>query len=96
MLPVIRVKGDRRYIAVAVIMTLLLLDFLFTARYVNSTQQAQQRQGRLVEHSICTTLGKLAALKPPAGNPATNPSRAYEDSLHATLDQLGPDLGCRR
>ena len=29
------------------------------------------------------------------GNPATNPSRAFDDHLHATLDRLGPDLGCR-
>jgi hypothetical protein len=55
---------------------------------------AQQHQGMLAEHKICTTLGRLAADKPPPGDPATNPSRAYDQSLHATLDELGPDLGC--
>ena len=85
----------RAAITLTVVAFLLLgANLLFTAHYVNSTQQAQQRQGRLVERSICTTLGKLAALKPPPGSAAANPSRAYEQKLHATLDQLGPDLGC--
>ncbi|HEY6493779.1 MAG TPA: hypothetical protein VIZ43_10925 [Trebonia sp.] len=57
-------------------------------------QRAEQLQGRIAEQKICTTLGKLAALQPPAGNPATNPSRAFDQELHATLDQLGPDMGC--
>jgi hypothetical protein len=56
--------------------------------------QASRRQGKLIEDKICTTMGRLAALTPPPGNPAANPSRAYEDKLHATLDQLGPDLRC--
>ena len=58
-------------------------------------QAAQRRQGETVEHKICTTLAHLAALRPPAGNPRTNPSRAYDQRLHATLDGLAPDLGCR-
>ncbi len=61
---------------------------------VHSSQAAQQRQGQAVETKLCSTFGKLAALQPPAGNPASNPSRAYEDRLHATLDDLGTDLGC--
>lgn len=85
----------RSAISLTVVAFLLLgANLLFTAHYVNSTQQAQQRVGLVVEHSICTTLGKLAALSPPPGNPAANPSRAYEDKLHTTLDELGPDLGC--
>ena len=58
-------------------------------------QAAQQQQGLLVEQKLCSTLGKLAALRPPPGNPKTNPSRAFEDNLHAALDGLGPDLGCK-
>ncbi len=58
-------------------------------------QAAQKRQGTILGVKLCTTFGRLAALKPPAGNPKTNPSRAFEDNLHATLDQLGTDLGCR-
>ena len=55
----------------------------------------QRQQGQVVEVKLCTTLGKLAALEPPAGNPGRNPSRAFDDRLHATLDQLGPDIGCQ-
>jgi hypothetical protein len=58
-------------------------------------QVEQQRAGALIEQRLCTTLGKLAALVPPPGNPKTNPSRAYDDDLHATLAQLGTDLGCK-
>lgn len=57
-------------------------------------QAAQRRAGEVVEHKICTTLGHLAALRPPPGNPKTNPSRAFDQQLHATLDGLAPDLGC--
>jgi hypothetical protein len=58
-------------------------------------QQAEQRlQGERVLRLICTTMGRLAALRPPPGSAAANPSRAYEQELHLTLDQLGPDLGC--
>ena len=57
-------------------------------------QAAQLRQGRLTERRLCTTLGHLAVLKPPPGDPLTNPSRRFDDRLHATLDSLGPDLGC--
>lgn len=85
-----------------VIIALLLLNFLFTAAYQDHShaaelaqQQAAQRGGKLVEERICATISQLAALHPPAGNPHMNPSRAYDQELHATLDGLGPDLGCR-
>lgn len=58
-------------------------------------EQAEQKAaGAALERKLCTTFGKLAANKPPAGNPATNPSRRYDDNNHAILAQLGPDLGC--
>ena len=59
-----------------------------------SAQAMAHRQSAVVERKICTTMRELAALRPPAGNPAANPSRAYDQRLHATLDQLGADLGC--
>lgn len=62
---------------------------------VHASQAAQQRQGRVVEQKLCTTFGKLAANKPPPGNPAANPSRAYDQNNHAILDELGTDLGCK-
>jgi hypothetical protein len=61
---------------------------------VHASQAAQQRAGQVVEEKLCSTLGKLAVLKPPAGSPQANPSRAYEQELHATLAELGPDIGC--
>ncbi len=63
---------------------------------VHANQAAQQRAGQLLEEKLCATFGKLAALQPPAGNPATNPSRAYLQGQHDTLDEIGTDLGCPR
>jgi hypothetical protein len=95
------------------IILLLLLNFVFTARYVNTSRAAEQRQqaafvaaekrqqeaaaraGTVIVRKLCTSFGELAELKPPAGNPKTNPSRRFEQQQHATLDEIGPDLGCR-
>ena len=57
-------------------------------------QAAQQRQGAVLEAKLCTSLARLAALKPPAGNPAANPARAFDQEQQAVLAQLGPDVGC--
>jgi hypothetical protein len=86
-----------RSVAILVVLAIALagLNLLWTAHEVRANNTMQQRQGQVVEQKLCSTLGKLAALKPPAGNPATNPARGYDQRLHATLDQLGPDLGCR-
>ena len=70
-------------------------NLIVTVHYVRAQQSAQQQAGLVTERKLCATLDSRAALKPPGGNPAANPSRAYEDHLHATLDGLGPDLGCR-
>ncbi|HMG62696.1 MAG TPA: hypothetical protein VK599_07090 [Streptosporangiaceae bacterium] len=58
-------------------------------------QATQARQGRITEQKLCATFGQLAALRPPPGNPAANPSRAYLQAEHATLVRLGTDLGCK-
>lgn len=57
-------------------------------------QQVQEQQGRIVERKLCQTLDGLVQLRPPPGNPATNPSRAFEQRLHEKLSQLAPDVGC--
>jgi hypothetical protein len=90
------------------IFVLFLLAFGFgagnlywTAHEVNANaaaqrqqQAAQRAQGQLLEQKLCATLGRLSALRPPPGNAAANPARGYDQQLHATLAQLGPDLGC--
>ena len=76
-------------------------SLLWTAHEVRASQAAQQHEeaaqhqaGVLLGEKLCTTFSRLAALKPPAGDPAKNPSRAYDQELHATLDELGADVGC--
>ena len=49
----------------------------------------------MLEQRLCTTLSRLAALQPPPGSPADNPSRAYLQGEHTVLAQLGPDVGCK-
>ena len=67
-----------------------------TAAAQHQEQVAQQRAAAAIEAKICTGFAELAALKPPPGNPATNPSRAFDDREHTVLVGIGPDVGCRR
>ena len=62
---------------------------------VHDTQTTAKRQGVAVETKLCASFNSLAALQPPAGNAATNPSRAYERSLHVRLEQIGISVGCK-
>jgi len=64
-------------------------------RQAAAAAAAQRRQARQVEHKLCMSFGKLAALKPPPGNPADNPSRAYLQNQHDILAGVGPDIGCK-
>jgi hypothetical protein len=69
------------------------------ARAVLAAEQREQAEQRAaaaaVEAKLCRSFAKLAANKPPSGNPATNPSREYDQNNHAILDELGPDIGCK-
>ncbi len=56
---------------------------------------AQKAAGALVEKKLCTTFGELAALEPPPGNGASNPSRLYEQKQHDILSGVPADIGCR-
>jgi hypothetical protein len=84
----------------ALTVALSAASILFTVGYFHREQGTQQRQGEQLEQRLCATLGPLAGLatlRPPAGNPGDNPSRAFEQDLSAKLAplaQLGPDLGC--
>lgn len=59
-----------------------------------AAQASQRRQGAVLEERLCTSLNRLAALDPPAGPVADNPSRAYLQQLHQVLAELGPDVAC--
>lgn len=59
-------------------------------------QAVQDHAGEVIEQKLCQTFGRLAALKPPPGNPGTNPSRAFEQAQHAILVGVGPDIGCKQ
>ena len=65
-----------RSVAILVLLGLLVTgaNLLWTAHAVRSFQSSQQeqtaaqrREGLLIEQRLCTTLGRLTALKPPAG-----------------------------
>jgi hypothetical protein len=80
----------------ALSVALAAFSLFWTAHEVGASQTARQQQGTAIEQKLCTTLAKLSALPPPGGTPVSNPSRAFEQQLHATLDELGPDIGCGR
>jgi hypothetical protein len=89
------------FVVVSVIaMTLAILGLFWIARQSAAEQAAQRHAGQIVEQKLCATLaplGSLSSLEAPAGNPASNPSRAFEQRLVAKLQplaELGADLGC--
>lgn len=100
-------RGAYAYVALALVSVVLSAASLLGAiSYYHASQASQQRQDAAVaasqkaqseafEQKLCATLDRLAALKPPPGSPAGNPSRAYLQQQHAVLAELGPDVGCR-
>ena len=65
-----------------IIMTFVFVIFL-TRWDVSSSQ-----------HVWCQVIDTLNKPPPPQGNPATNPSRAYDQQLAAEFIQLKRSLGC--
>lgn len=61
----------------------------------DQVQQSQAKQGEVVEQKLCTTLEGLRSLKPPVGDPSSNPSRGYLQKQHDKLAQLSDDIGCK-
>ena len=90
-------RGQARAIAYGVVLALLLngAGLFWQAHQSSTSQAAERRSGQMLGRKLCQTFGELAANRPPAGNPATNPARAYDQRQHDILDQLGTDLGCR-
>lgn len=102
-----RIQGRGVVFLFGLAVVLAAYSLFWNAHEVNSNAAAQQRQqasqklaAQLVEARLCKSLlplEGLANLRPPAGDPVNNPSRAYEQELSAKLAplaQLGPDLGC--
>lgn len=96
-------SGARRAVLTLFVVTLALAgaNLLFTAHEANSVRHqfaaaaAQAtRQGQIVERKLCVSFGRLASLRPPPGNPADNPSRAYLQEQHTILDEIGADIHC--
>jgi hypothetical protein len=86
-----------RYAFVALVVLSLAVGavaILFSVSYYHREQDAQRHQGQLLEQRLCTTLDRLAALKPPPGDPGSNPARGFDQQQHAVLAELGPDVGC--
>jgi hypothetical protein len=91
---------------IAVFLFLLLVvgvgNLWATHEYVNQfkAQQAQQAAiqrtaSELAIAKICASFHKIAILKPPPGNPNTNPARGYDQQLHAALASVYADLECK-
>jgi hypothetical protein len=83
------------------------LNLFWTSHETNATaarfaiQQAEQRAaerraGQTEVRALCLTFAKLGQLHPPAGNPRSNPSRAYLQGQARVLDELGTDLCAHR
>jgi hypothetical protein len=79
----------------ALSMILTIGDLFWNAHQVNTSRAANHRQSVATERKICTEVNGLASLKPPAGNPADNPSRAYLQGLHVRFTEISRDLGCK-
>lgn len=91
-----KLAAHRDAAALAVLVLALFGCCLFWIGHeVRVQSAARARQGVVIERRLCSTLDRLAALRPPAGDPAVNPARGYDQELHSTLAQLGPDVGCR-
>ena len=90
-----RVQGRAVVVLFALSALFGIGNLFWTAHEVNAATAAQ-RQGAVLGQRLCITLDRLAALKPPAGNPAANPARAFDQEQQTVLAQLGPDVGCKR
>jgi hypothetical protein len=81
--------------------TFILSGFILNAAYStlsgieihNSLQQSGQQE-LVATRRTCHDLSALSGLKPPPGNPKTNPSRAFDQGEHRIYAQLYKDAEC--
>lgn len=98
-------SGQRRAIVYLFVLNVALFVVLGLGlvHYVRASQAsqvreqaAQRRAAAMIEAKICTDVATMALIKPPAGPPATNPSRAYEQAEHRAWTGLVQGIGCKR
>lgn len=100
--------GARRAVIYLFVLTLLLsgANLLWTSHAVNANQASQAREqsqqqaaarkaAQVVERKLCSDLATMAAIQPPAGSAAANPSRAYEQAEHRAWTGLTDVAGCK-
>ena len=89
----------RRHANVLVLVVLVLAvngaGLFWQAHSTSANRAAQLRQGLILERKLCADIGTMAAIKPPAGSPAANPSRAYEQAEAMAWRGLVIDIGCK-
>lgn len=69
-------------------------SYAVTNARIDQSQNDSKATSAQFEAHLCQTLNSLKALKPPPGDPKTNPSRAFDVQQHIVLAQLAADLGC--
>ena len=57
-------------------------------------QARSKRQGEVIERKLCSDFSTMARIPPPAGPPATNPSRAFDQAEHRAWSGLVVIAGC--
>jgi Collagen triple helix repeat (20 copies) len=63
---------------------------------LRTQQVAEEITGAREIGALCSDVGTMAAIPAPAGNPAANPSRAYEQAEARAWSGLVGDLGCSK
>lgn len=73
----------------------LFLGFRGVEQAHHSIELAQRALAVTRHHNaLCTAIAALVAVPPPAGNPALNPARAYDQEQHAIFNHLHGKFGC--
>lgn len=93
-------------VALAVVISITVIGFVLAVAlaiggsYAITTYKIDQNNretmaaAKVSTQHLCSTLDALASIPPPAGNPATNPSRLFQQRAHDEYVALAKDLNC--